>query len=141
MRIMGIDYGDVRTGIAISDSSCFLASPHGYIRQMNMNKLVLEIKDLVDEHSVSGIVLGYPKNMNATIGVRAEKTKEFADVLTEITGITPILWDERCTTMSASQYLNITNTRGKKRKDSIDTLSAVIILQEYLDNKNRGMKS
>lgn len=133
MRIMGVDFGDARTGIAVSDEAGFLASPVCVIKETSFNETIKKAAKLAAEYSVGQIVVGYPKNMNGTIGERAEKSKRFAKRLEAATGVPVKLWDERCTTMSAAVYMNATDTRGKKRKNNIDAAAAAIILQDYLD--------
>ena len=133
MKIMAVDFGDARTGIAVCDPACFLASPVCVIKETNMNKTLQKTADCAKELSAGLIVVGYPKNMNGTLGPRAEKSQLFADKLALLTGLEVKLWDERCTTMSASVFMNMTDTRGKKRKDTIDAAAATIILQDYLD--------
>lgn len=133
MRIMGVDFGDARTGIAVSDTAGFLASPVCVIKETSFNKVIEKAAMLAAEYSVGQIVVGYPKNMNGTIGERAEKSQRFAQRLEAATGLPVKLWDERCTTMSAAVYMNATDTRGKKRKNNIDAAAAAIILQDYLD--------
>lgn len=139
MRIIGIDLGDSRTGLAISDPTGFIASPAGTISETSFKEIARLIAEKAYELKVEKFVLGYPKNMNGTIGVRAEKTERFAKLLNELTGLEVILFDERCTTMTAHQIFNVTDTRGKKRKKAVDTLSASIILQNYLDSQ-RNLK-
>ncbi len=137
-RIMGIDFGDVRTGIAISDTSCTLASGIATLRAPSLKSLIEKIQALAIQYDIGSIVLGHPINMNGTEGPRSEKAKQFASLLTETLSLPVTLFDERCTTMTAYQILNHTNTASSKRKGIIDTLSAEIILQDYLDaNKNK----
>lgn len=136
-RILGIDYGDVRTGLAISDATGFLASGLGTIEATGNRALIRKIKDEIETHDVVMIVIGDPINMNGTRGPRSEKVHAFAEKLHAETGLPVVLEDERCTTMSAHAILNETDTRGKKRKAVVDTLSAQIILQNYLD-RNRS---
>lgn len=139
MRIMGIDFGDSRTGLALSDVSEFLASPLCVIHEQDFELCAQKVAEQIDQQKAEFFVIGYPKNMNNTIGERAEKCQAFAELLHELTGIDYILWDERCTTVSAHQYLNTTNTRGKKRKAVVDAVAAVIILESYLGyRKNQG---
>jgi putative Holliday junction resolvase len=133
MRIMAVDFGDARTGIALSDTAAFLASPICVIHEKNFNAIVKKTASLAIEHKAELLVVGYPKNMNNTIGVRAEKSQKFALLLENATGIKVELWDERCTTMSAHVFMNATDTRGKKRKETVDAAAATIILQDYLD--------
>ena len=141
MKIMAVDFGDARTGLAICDKSEMLASPLGVIHERNFNECIKKTSQSAAENKADEIVVGYPKNMNGTIGERAEKCSLFAEKLGELTGIPVKLWDERCTTVSAHNYLNQTNTRGKKRKDVVDAVAAVIILEGYMafrkNNQNK----
>ena len=138
-RIMAIDFGDVRTGLAISDETRFLASGIGYVKVGGIVKTADKVAQEAIKNGVSAIVVGHPINMNGTRGPRAERAAEFAELLRERLPDIPVeLFDERMTTMAASRYLNETNTGGKKRKDVIDTLSAQIILQNFLDRLRKG---
>ena len=133
-RILSVDFGDTRTGLAISDETRFLASGIGYISPGGIVKTADEVARIAKEQSAAAIVVGPPINMDGSRGPRAARASEFADLLRERLSDTPIaLFDERMTTMAAARYLNETNTRGKKRKGVIDTLSAQIILQNVLD--------
>ena len=133
-RILGVDFGDTRTGLAVSDASRFLASGIGYVSPGGIQKTADKVAEVAREQKVSAIVVGLPKNMDGSEGFRAERCREFAGLLREQLEEIPIaMIDERMTTMSASRYLNETNTRGQKRKGVIDTLSAQIILQNALD--------
>ena len=133
-RILGVDFGDTRTGLAVSDTSRFLASGIGYVSPGGIVKTAEKVAEVAREQKVSAIVVGLPKNMDGSEGFRAERCREFAELLRErLTDIPVAMMDERMTTMSASRYLNETNTRGQKRKGVIDTLSAQIILQNTLD--------
>ena len=133
-RLLGVDFGDVRTGLAVSDASRYLASGLKTVAPGSMTKTADAVAEAARAHSVSGIVLGLPVNMNGSEGPRADHVKMFADMLDERVGDLPVLLlDERMTTMAASRFLNETNTRGQKRKQVIDTLSAQIILQNALD--------
>ncbi|MBR3967172.1 MAG: Holliday junction resolvase RuvX [Clostridia bacterium] len=132
-RIMGVDFGEVRTGIAISDASRFLASGIGYIKEGGLHKTAEKIAEMVKEENVSAVVIGCPVNMNGTEGPRAERCRDLAREISELTAIPVAMMDERMTTMAASRFLNETNTRGAKRKTVIDTLSAQIILQNFID--------
>ncbi len=136
-RILGIDFGDVRTGLAISDTSQWLASGIGTISAPSLAVLIEKISSEVKKYDVEKIVLGHPINMNGTLGERSEKVKSFAKMLEDTLLLPIILFDERCSTMAAHQFLNQTDTRGKKRKAVIDTLSAQIILQNYLDAQSQ----
>jgi putative Holliday junction resolvase len=131
---LGVDFGDVRTGLAVSDAARFLASGLETIKPGSMTKTAEAVAEAARTHGVVGIVVGLPVNMNGSQGERAEHARMFAAMLDERVGDLPILLlDERMTTMAASRFLNETNTRGQKRKQVIDTLSAQIILQNALD--------
>ncbi len=133
-RILGVDFGDTRTGLAVSDASRFLASGIGYVSPGGIVKTADKVAEVAREQKVFAIVVGLPKNMDGSEGFRADRCREFADLLRErLVDIPVAMMDERMTTMSASRYLNETNTRGQKRKGVIDTLSAQIILQNALD--------
>ena len=133
-RILGVDFGDTRTGLAVSDTSRFLASGIGYVSPGGIVKTADKVAEVALEQKVSAIVVGLPKNMDGSEGFRADRCREFASLLRERLEDVPVaMMDERMTTMSASRYLNETNTRGQKRKGVIDTLSAQIILQNALD--------
>lgn len=134
-RILGIDFGDARTGVALSDPSGFLASGVGCIKSKGFLKTAEEVVKIAREKDVCLIVLGHPINMNGTIGPRAEKAEAFAKHLTELSSIPVVLFDERLSTANAHVMLNITNTRGKNRKEIIDEMSACLILQSYLDKE------
>ncbi|MBE6660136.1 MAG: Holliday junction resolvase RuvX [Ruminococcaceae bacterium] len=133
-RLLGVDFGDVRTGLAVSDAARFLASGLETIKPGSMTKTAEAVAEAARAHGVVGIIVGLPVNMNGSQGERAEHARMFAAMLDERVGEMPILLlDERMTTMAASRFLNETNTRGQKRKQVIDTLSAQIILQNALD--------
>ncbi len=136
-RILGVDYGDARTGLAVSDLSGFLASAVGTVKATGMRKTAEAVAAEAKKHGVREIVLGLPVNMNGTEGPRAEKARAFGAMLEELTGLPVTLFDERLTSAAAHQIMNITDTRGKKRKGTVDMLSAEIILQDYLDSKRR----
>lgn len=135
MIIMSVDYGDVRTGIAICDRLETLAHPVIVIKETYEPKLIQKIAELIPAHKPELIVVGYPKNMDSSEGSRAQKCRDFSIKLSEETGIKTDLWDERLTTVSAHSYLNATNTRGKKRKETVDAVAATIILQDYIDHR------
>lgn len=132
MIIMAVDFGDSRTGLAVCDKSEFLASPAGVIAEKDFDLCMEKVAAEAKLRGAELLVVGYPKNMNNTIGERAEKCSVFAEGLKEMTGLPVELWDERCTTVSAHNYLNVTNTRGKKRKAVVDAVAATIILESYL---------
>ncbi len=133
-RILGVDFGDTRTGLAVSDTLGMLAGGIGYVNSTYMPKTADLVLEKAREYDVGLIVVGLPINMNGSLGPRAEHAKEFANLLQELSGIEVKMFDERCSTMAAHQIMNFTDTRGKKRKESVDTLSAQIILQNYLDS-------
>lgn len=136
MRIMGLDYGSVTVGVAISDELLITAQGIETIHRKQENKLrqtLARIEELIKEYDVERIVLGYPKNMNNTIGERAKKSEEFADKLRNRTGLEVILWDERLTTVAAHQILDLGDVKIKDRKKVVDKIAAVLILQGYLD--------
>ena len=132
MIILGVDFGDARTGLAICDKGEMLASPIGVISEHDFDRCMEKVADAAKEHRAQMIVVGFPKNMNGTIGERAELCRLFADGLQKLTNLPVELWDERCTTVSAHSYLNVTNTRGKKRKAVVDAVAATITLESYL---------
>ena len=132
MIILGVDFGDARTGLAICDKGEMLASPIGVISEHDFDRCMEKVADAAKDHRAQMIVVGFPKNMNGTIGERAELCRLFADGLQKLTNLPVELWDERCTTVSAHSYLNVTNTRGKKRKAVVDAVAATIILESYL---------
>lgn len=144
MRIMGLDYGSVTVGVAISDALNLTAQGIEVIRRKQETKLrqtLARIQQLVEEYQVEKIVLGYPKNMNNTIGERAKKSEEFAEMLRKRTELEVILWDERLTTVAAHQALDEANVNLEKKAQVVDKIAAIFILQGYLDylylNKNQ----
>lgn len=134
MRILAVDLGLARTGLAISDESGFLASPVGTIAEKDLDVLCDKIADTVRERQATEIVVGHPRNMDGSCCESAQRAEGFAKALGDKTGLPVHLWDERMTTVSAIGYLNQTDTRGKKRKAVVDTVAATIILQNYLDS-------
>lgn len=137
MRILGIDYGDARVGVAVSDPLGMAATGVRTIKNTGKKKLLAELSEVLKEYSPETVVIGMPKNMDGTEGFRAEATRKFADTLKEIYSGNIEFTDERLTTAEASRYLNFTNTRGRKRKAVIDTVSACLIVESYL-SKNVG---
>ena len=133
MKILGIDYGDVRTGVAVSDALLLTAQGLPTITEPGMKKAAEKIAAVAKAEGVDEIVVGFPRNMNGTVGERGEKTRRLTELLEESLNIPIILWDERLTTVSAHNIMNETNVRGKKRKNEVDRLAATIILQGYLD--------
>lgn len=134
MRIMGIDYGDRRIGVAVTDLLGITAQGVATVQNRGAEKVKMEFEKLLKEYNPEKIVLGLPKNMDGTLGFRAEATYEFAELLKKLTDKEIIFWDERLTTVSAAHILNETNTRGKDRKKVIDTVSACIILENYMNS-------
>ena len=133
-RLLGVDFGEARTGLAVSDAARLLASGIGNISVGGLEKTADAIVSAAGEQNAVGVVLGLPVNMNGTEGPRAERARRLAELITARAPDLPVaLMDERMSTMAASRFLNETNTRGKKRKGVIDTLSAQIILQNALD--------
>ncbi len=135
MKIMGIDYGDARTGVSISDPTGFLAGSPQVIASWNHEKLVDELVALVKRERIEEIVLGLPKNMDSTEGTRAEKCKELGRELEEKTGKPVIMWDERRTTIEAHAILHAAGKKEKKHRKNVDAVAATLILQGYLDFK------
>lgn len=132
MKIMAIDYGDARTGIAISDSLGMLTGFTTVIHEYNKDKVAAAIGELIKVHGVTELVMGFPRNMNGTEGPRADLYREFAALLESTTGMKVILWDERRTTVDAHRILSENNIRGKKRKNTVDAVAASLILEGYL---------
>ena len=136
MKIMGIDYGDARTGVAISDLLCTLVGSATVVPSRNTEKAIADIVRLAQENQVGEIVVGLPKNMDGTEGPRAELYREFAALLREATGMDVVLWDERRTTIEAHQILSDGGYHGKKRKNTVDAVAASLILEGYLNYLN-----
>ena len=136
-RVMGVDYGDARTGIAVSDLLCSIVGSTAVIHSRNTEKTIAQIREMVQSQDVGEIVVGLPKNMNGTEGPRAELCREFAQKLREATGLTVHLWDERRTTVEAHNILSQHNYHGKKRKDTVDAVAASLILEGYLAFRGR----
>ena len=137
MKIMGIDYGDARTGIAISDLLCSIVGSTTVIHSRRDEKTIEEICRLVKENQIGELVLGLPRNMNGSEGPRAELCRAFGEKLTEATGLPVHMWDERRTTVEAHNILSQHNYHGKKRKDTVDAVAATLILEGYLAFKKR----
>ena len=139
MRIMGLDFGSKTVGVAISDALLLTAQGVEIIRRKEENKLrrtLARIEELIVEYEVEEIVLGYPKHMNATEGVRVELTEEFRDKLMRRTGLPVYLWDERLTTVAADKIMMEAGIRREHRKEYVDKIAASLILQGYLDRRN-----
>ena len=138
MRIMGIDYGDARTGVAISDLLCSIVGSTAVVPSRNTQKALADIVLMAKENEVGEIVVGLPRNMDGTEGVRAELCRAFADMLKEATGLPVAMWDERRTTVEAHNILSQHNYHGKKRKNTVDAVAASLILEGYLAFRKRG---
>lgn len=132
MKIMSVDLGKARTGIATSDVTESFAFPNCVITEYNEDRLVEKLAAKARELSAELIVAGLPKNMDGSEGFRAEECRHTAERLAEATGLEVVMWDERCTTVSAHTVLSMNDTRGKKRKERVDAVAAVMILEDYL---------
>ena len=137
MRVMGIDYGDARTGIAMSDLLCSIVGSTTVIHSRNMDKTLEEVVRLAKENQVTEICVGLPKNMDGSEGTRADVCKVFAEKVAEATGLPVKMWDERRTTVEAHNILSAHNYHGKKRKNTVDAVAASLILEGYLDFRRR----
>ncbi len=133
MKILAVDLGRARTGLAVCDENELLATPAGVIGEHSMERLAQKIAAQAEERAVGGIVVGLPRNMDGSEGESARNARAFAETLRVLVKIPVELRDERGTTLTAHEYLNTTNTRGKKRKAVVDAVAATIILQDYLD--------
>lgn len=142
MRILAVDLGKARTGLAVCDAEERLATPAGVIADRDWNSLMRKIATRADSAAVGCIVVGLPRNMDGTEGESAQNARGFAEGLRQMVTVPVVLRDERGTTLTAHGYLNATNTRGKKRKAVVDAVAATIILQDYLDyRRNQREKS
>ena len=139
MKIMGIDYGDARTGVAISDLLCSIVGSTAVVPSRNTEKAIADIVRMAKENQVGQIVVGLPKNMDGTEGARAELCREFAEKLKEATGLPVTMWDERRTTVEAHNILSQHNYHGKKRKNTVDAVAASLILEGYLAFRKRSV--
>lgn len=133
MKIMAVDYGDARTGLAACDRTEYLASPIGVIHDRTFDSILHKVATAVVEYDVGMVVVGHPLNMNGSEGPRAKLCQSFAEKLGELVEVPVKLWDERNTTVSAIGYLNETDTRGKKRKEVVDAVAATIILESFMN--------
>ena len=136
-KIMGVDYGDARTGIALSDLLCSIVGSTTVIHSRNREKTLQEVLRIAKEQDVGEIVVGLPKNMDGTEGARAELCRTLAREIEERTGLPVKLWDERRTTVEAHQILNQHNYHGTKRKNTVDAVAAALILEGYLGFRRR----
>ena len=137
MKIMGIDYGDARTGVAISDLLCSIVGTTYVVPSRNTEKAIADIVKLAKDNLVGEIVVGLPKNMDGTEGPRAELCRAFAEKLKEATGLPVAMWDERRTTVEAPNILSQHNYHGQKRKNTVDAVAASLILEGYLAFRKR----
>ena len=133
MRIMAIDYGDAHTGVALSDPTGFLTGTTTTIHSRKAEVVLEELQKLVQEYQVTELVMGFPRNMDGTEGPRAQLYREFAQRVEEVTGLKPVLWDERRTTVDAHRILAEGGKNAKKRKKTVDAVAASLILEGYLD--------
>lgn len=136
-RIMGIDYGDARTGVAMSDLLCSIVGSTAVVPSRNTEKAIADIVRIAKENEVGKIVVGLPRNMDGSEGPRAELCRQFADRLRETTGLETVMWDERRTTVEAHNILSQHNYHGQKRKNAVDAVAASLILEGYLNSLKR----
>lgn len=137
MIILSVDYGDSRTGVAVCDKHEMLASPVGVIFESYEPRLLDKLCEIAKEQKAERIVVGLPRNMDGSYGERAEKCSLFSEKLSERTATETVLWDERLTTVSAHKALNEVNARGKKRKNIVDAVAAVMILEDYMASRKK----
>ena len=137
MRVMGIDYGDARTGVAMSDLMCTIVGSTAVVPSRHTEKAIADIVRMAKENEVGTIVVGLPRNMDGSEGPRAELCREFADKLGSATGLEIIMWDERRTTVEAHNILSQHNYHGQKRKNTVDAVAASLILEGYLNSLRR----
>lgn len=137
MRVMGVDYGDARTGVAVSDLLCSIVGTTTVIHSRNMEKTINQLCEIVKKEEIGEIAVGLPKNMDGTEGVRAELCRSFAAELEQATGLPVKLWDERRTTVEAHNILSQHNYHGQKRKNTVDAVAASLILEGYLAFRKR----
>lgn len=140
MKIMAVDFGDARTGLAACDKIEMFAAPLGVITEYNFDRTVLKVANAAEEYGIEMVVVGHPVNMDGTRGDRAKKCELFADELRKIVSIPVQLWDERSTTVLAHTYLNEGNVKGKKKKAVVDEVAATIILESFLDYRENLRK-
>ena len=138
MRVMGIDYGDARTGVAISDAGGLLVGQTRVISHWNPEEMARQIAELAVQTGVERLVVGLPRNMDGTEGSRAQLCRDFARKLQELTGLETVMWDERRTTVDAHRILSEAGKRGKKRKQVVDAVAASLILEGYLEYLNKS---
>ncbi len=139
LKILAVDLGKARTGLAVCDPDETLASPLKVLESYNQDKMLDRLMAIIREQQVEEVVIGHPLNMDGTCGESARNAQAFAQRVREKSGLNVVLQDERGTTITAAGYLNNTNTRGKKRKQVIDAVAATIILQDYLDYRKNNL--
>ena len=137
-RVMGIDYGDARTGVALSDLLCSIVGSTTVVPSRNRDKAIADIVRIAKEQEVGQIVVGLPRNMDGSEGPRAQLCREFAELLRDATGLEVIMWDERRTTVEAHNILSQHNYHGQKRKNTVDAVAASLILEGYMNSLKRG---
>lgn len=135
MRMMAVDYGDSRTGVAFCDEMEMLASPFCVINERYAPKIIEKLKEIAVEQKAKQIVVGLPRNMDGSYGYRCDECRRLGDSLSEATGLPVVYQDERLTTVMAHEVLSANNVRGAKRKKQVDAVSAVMILQSYIDKR------
>ena len=140
MRILGVDYGDARTGLSVSDATGLLAGSPSVIHEWNYDKLLDKLCSYIRQNKIEQVVLGYPKNMDGSVGERARKCEALAAAIEEHAGTPVVLWDERRTTVAAHQILHDRGKKAKKHRKEVDAVAASLILQGYLDFKRMQKK-
>ena len=135
MKIMAVDYGNTRTGIAFCDINEILASPYGVVSETYQPKLIIKLKEIIDKEKPSLVVIGLPRNMDGSYGFRCDECKSLGEELAKVCNIPVEYQDERLTTVMAHNALSDNNVRGKKRKETVDAVSAVMILQSFIDKR------
>lgn len=134
-KIMGIDYGDARTGVALSDLLCTIVGSTTVVPSRNTEKAIADLVRIAKENQVGTIVVGLPRNMDGSEGPRAQLCRQFAEKLKEATGLPVVMWDERRTTVEAHNILSQHNYHGKKRKETVDAVAASLILEGFLNSR------
>lgn len=137
MKIMGVDFGDARTGVAVSDLLCSIVGTTCVVPSRNIDKAIADILKIIQSENVGEIAVGLPKNMDGTEGARAQLCREFAQRLSDASGVKTVMWDERRTTVEAHNILSEHNYHGKKRKNTVDAVAASLILEGYLAYRKR----
>lgn len=137
MKVMGVDFGDARTGVAVSDLLCSIVGTTCVVPSRNIDKAIADILKIIQTENVGEIAVGLPKNMDGTEGARAQLCREFAQRLSDASGVKTVMWDERRTTVEAHNILSEHNYHGKKRKNTVDAVAASLILEGYLAYRKR----